>query len=110
MDEKRVADLRAIHTAIQTMTTKRVNNDVIVTRPLPKTLEEVAEFQQTRQAGFALNLSDPDTGDKYGYTLTGENTYELSVQFALERDKKRNLFWNHPAGKHGFKFNAQLPP
>ncbi|MCP6726154.1 hypothetical protein NL526_29270, partial [Klebsiella pneumoniae] len=82
------------------MTTKRVNNDVIVTRPLPKTLEEVADFQRTRQSVMALNLSDPDTGEKYVYTVTGDKTYELSARFALEREKKHDLFWNHRAGKH----------
>jgi hypothetical protein len=110
MDEKRVADLRAIHNAIQQMTTKRVNNEILMTRPLPKTLEEVAEYQRTRQAVAALNHSDPETGDKYAYTVTGEKTYEISARFALIRDRKSDLFRNHPAGQHCFKFNAQSPP
>ena len=110
MDERRVADLRAIQGAIQHMTTKRVNNEIVVTRALPKTLAEVTAYQHTRQAVSALSLADPQTGEKYVFTPTGEKTYELSAEFTLKRDKKQDLFWNHPAGKHVFKFNIQSPP
>jgi hypothetical protein len=110
MDEKRVDDLRAIQGVIQQMTTKRVNGEIQVTRLLPKTLEKVAEYQQQRQGALALNLSDPDTGVKYVYAVTGEHTYELSANFALARDNQHDLFWNHAAGKHSFKVNLVSPP
>lgn len=110
MDEKRVADLRALHDAIQDMTTRRVNSEVIVTRALPRTLDEVAEYQRTRQSVRELNLADPATGEPYAYQVTDATTYELSAQFDLQRDKTQDLFWNHPAGRHGYKFKLQSPP
>jgi hypothetical protein len=112
LDEKRVADLRAIHRTIQEMATKtdKNTNTVQVFRSLPKTLDEVAAYQATREAGRRLDLVDPQTGEKYAYTVTGDKTYELSATFVLAREKKRDLFWNHPAGKHCFKFNAESPP
>jgi hypothetical protein len=112
LDEKRVADLRAIHRTIQQMATKtdKNTNTVQVIRSLPTTLAEVAEYQATREAGRKLDLVDPQTGEEYAYTVTGDKTYELSATFALARQKKRDLFWNHPAGQHFFKFNAGSPP
>jgi uncharacterized protein DUF5671 len=112
LDETRVKDLRAIHDTVQQMVTKPDRNTDTVTaiRALPKTLEDVAEFQRTRQTGRKLDIADPETGDKYGYTVTGDKTYELSATFELPREKKQDLFWNHPAGKHVFKFNVESPP
>lgn len=112
LDEKRVEDLRAIHRTIQEMATKTDKNTKTVTviRSLPKTLDEVADFQRTKEAGRKLDLVDPQTGEKYAYSVTGNKTYELSATFGLAREKKQDLFWNHPAGKHTFKFDAGSPP
>lgn len=112
LDEKRVEDLRAIHQTIQGMTTKTDQNTKTVTviRPLPKTLDEVAEFQKTKVIGRRLDLYDPQTGAKYGYIVTGEKTYELQAGFGMARDKKLDMFWNHPAGAYTFKFDAGSPP
>lgn len=110
LDEQRIADLRAIHDAVQHMTTEEVKHKIKVKRPLPKTLEEINDFQKSRESVKALNLADPVTGEKYGYNVTGEKTYELCAEFVRPRDKKDDLFWNHRAGKHCFKFNAETPP
>jgi hypothetical protein len=112
LDEKRIEDLRAIHRTIQEMATRtdKNTNTVKVIGSLPKTLDEVAEYQRTREAGRRLDLVDPQTGEKYAYTITDDKSYELCATFALAREKKRDLFWNHPPGKHCFKFNAELPP
>lgn len=112
LDEKRVEDLRAIHQALQRMTTKRDENTKTVTmiRALPETLEEVAEYARTKETGRKLDLVDPQTGEKYGYAITGDKTYELSATFALAREKKQTMFWNHPAGGYTFKFHAESPP
>lgn len=112
LDEKRIEDLRAIHQALQPMVTKRHENTktVSMARALPKTLEEVAEFTRTKEAGHKLNLADPQTGEEYLYTVTSDKTYELSATFALVREKKQTMFWNHPKGKYTFKFNAESPP
>lgn len=112
LDEKRVEDLRAIDHALQQMVTKPDlnTNTVTVVRALPKALEEIAEYENTRQTGRKLEVADPETGEKYGYTVTGDKTYELSATFDVAREGKQNLFWNHPAGNHIFKFNAESPP
>ena len=110
LDEKRVNDLRGIHRVIQQMVTKVEYGSVKFVQPLPKSLEEVAEYQRTRESGAALDLSDPTTGEKYDYRATGEKTYELCATFEFARDRKYDLFWNHPAGRHCFKFNAESPP
>jgi hypothetical protein len=112
LDDKRIEDLRAIHRTLQQMATERNNthNTVKLVRPLPKTLEEVAAYQRTKEMGRRLDLTDPQTGEKFVYTITGEKTYELHATFALPREKKRDLFWNHPAGPQGFKFDAESPP
>lgn len=110
MDERRLDDLKAIHQAMQQMTTRRDQNVWVVTRSLPTKLEEVAEFQRTRQYGRALSLTDPETNEPYGFRVTGETTYELCAQFEVLRDVTHELFWNHPVGKHCFAFNVTSPP
>jgi hypothetical protein len=112
LDEKRVEDLRAIHRAIQAMVAQKDDrlNTWKAIRPLPKTLDEVAEYQRTREGRRRLDLIDPQTGEKYTYTVTGGTTYELCATFSLAREKKRDLVWNHPAGKHCYKFDVESPP
>lgn len=112
LDEKRVEDLRAIHRDILAMTTRRRgdNGTLEMTRALPKTLEEIAEFQAGKEAGHRLDLVDPETGEQYAYTVTGETTYELCATFRFSRDKKHDMFWNHPEGKHCYQFNTLSPP
>jgi hypothetical protein len=112
LDEKRVEDLRAIHHVVQQMVTKPDlnTNTVTVIRDLPKTIDEIVGYQRTKETGRKLDVVDPQTGSKYGYSVTGAKTYELSATFDLARDRKQDLFWNHPAGRHTFKFNAEAPP
>ncbi len=112
LDDRRVEDLRALHHAVQQMVTKPdINtNTVTVVRALPKTLDEIADYENTRQSGRKLEVADPETGAKYEYRATGDKTYELSATFDSARERRHELFWNHPAGKHAFKFNAELPP
>jgi hypothetical protein len=68
------------------------------------------DAQAARATVRELNLADPDTGEPYAYHVTGETSYELSAQFALQRDKTQDPFWNHPAGRHGYTFKLQSPP
>jgi hypothetical protein len=112
LDEKRVEDLRAVHQALQRMVTKTDSDTkkLALDRELPKSLVEVAEYAKTKETGRKLDLEDPQTGEKYVYTVTGDKTYELSAIFSLPREKRQMLFWNHPAGQHSFKFNAESPP
>ena len=110
LDERRVTDLREIHQAIQQMTTKSKLGTPTMTRPLPATLEEVAEFRRTKQSGRELSLLDPQTGGAYQYRVADEKTYELCSAFTAERKKTYDLFWNHPAGKHCYSFKVESPP
>ena len=112
MDERRLADLKLIRETIQEMTTRRDYNfsTWVPTRPLPTSLDEVAEYRKTRQYGRALTVVDPTSGAQYSYRVTGDTKYELCAEFDLERDLRRELFWNHPAGKHCFAFDTLSPP
>ena len=112
LDEKRVEDLRAIHQTVQQMVTRpdKNSNTVTVIRDLPKSIKEIAAYQQTRDVGRKLDVVDPQTGEEYSYTVAGDKTYELCANFSLAREKQQDLFWNHPSGKHCFKFNAGSPP
>jgi hypothetical protein len=110
LDERRVADLREIHQAIQQMTMERKLDAWVMIRPLPTKLEDVAAFRRTKVSGRELSLLDPQSGAPYELRVTGEKTYEMCATFAAERNKTFDLFWNHPAGKHCFAFDAASPP
>ena len=111
LDERRVDELQAIHHALQKMVTTTDKDNVIKLKtPLPPSLAELAAFQGTQEYAQKLSLSDPQTGEPYAYTVTGEAGYELCATFSLVRDRKYELFWNHPAGKHCFTFGARHPP
>jgi hypothetical protein len=75
-------------------------------RPLPETLDELAELARFER----INLIDPDTGQRYDYTVKDETTYELCATFTLERDSDVKVFWNHPSGTHCFTVNVLDPP
>ena len=53
---------------------------------------------------------DPDTGVAYEYRVVDENHYELCATFARRREADRDVFWNHPAGRHCFTFDVRDPP
>lgn len=110
LDDRRVADLREIHQAIQQMTTERKQDAWVTVHPLPTTLEDVAAFRRTKQSGRELSLLDPQSGAAYEFRVTGEKSYELCGTFTAERKKTYELFWNHPAGKHCYSFNTESPP
>ncbi len=110
LDDRRVADLREIHQAIQQMTTERKQDAWVTVRPLPTSLEDVAAFRRTKQSGRELSLLDPQSGAAYEFRVTGEKSYELCGTFTAERKKTYELFWNHPAGKHCYSFNTESPP
>jgi hypothetical protein len=106
IDERRVDDLRTIHSAIQRMVTERVDTKVRLKRPLPKTLDDVAAYVQSEQDQKKPRLHDPDTNEAYAYKVRSETEYELCATFASVRDQKQDLFWNHPAGPRCFVFDA----
>jgi hypothetical protein len=105
-DDRRVDDLRAIHGAIQRMVIEQADGKVKLKRTLPATLEEIAAYVRSEQNQRELKLHDPQTTEPYSYTVKGERKYELCATFALPRDHKADLFWNHPAARQCFVFDA----
>ncbi len=105
-DERRVSDLQVIHNTILEIVYEgrqwEPPADGSLRRPLPATLDAVAE-QATYQR---VNLLDPQTGEPYGYEVTGETTYELCATFASTRDNPYEVFWNHGPGRTCFRFDA----
>ena len=108
-DELRVTDLRAIHSEIlnEVYGQNRPYPGSPVTalpKPLPKTLQEIADnavYQQIRTV-------DPETGESYEYSTKG-SAYDLCAQFSLATDRKYDIFWNHPAGRHCYSFDGLDP-
>lgn len=105
LDERRVEDLQQITREIQRLVHDgRVRG--VLKRALPKDLEEVK-----REAKYwKISLVDPETGEAYRYTVKTDTTYELCATFSLPRDKSREVFWNHPAGRHCFLIDALDAP
>jgi hypothetical protein len=105
LDERRVEDLQRISQEIQRMV-HDVRKPDVLERPLPRDLAEVK-----RQARYwDISLVDPETGEPYRYTVTSDKTYELCATFALSREKRTEVFWNHPAGPHCFVIDALDAP
>jgi hypothetical protein len=104
-DQQRLNDLQTIFREIQSLCRDPDIKDELK-RPLPATLEELVTLARHER----INLSDPETGQHYGYTVKDETTYELSATFSLPRDSDVEVFWNHPSGKHFFTIDALDPP
>jgi hypothetical protein len=109
-DEQRISDLSDIHEAILRHVREvgpargadAAGAERRLKRPLPESLEMVVEVA----IDLRPNTTDPETGRPYEYTVTGESTYELCAEFVTERDRRDRPFWNHPAGRHCFSFDA----
>ena len=104
-DQQRLDDLQTIFREIQSLCQDPDIKDKLK-RPLPATLEELATLARHER----INLSDPETGQRYGYTVKGGTTYELRATFSLERDSDVEVFWNNPSGEHSFTVDALDPP
>ena len=104
-DQQRLDDLQTIFREIQSLCRDPDIKDKLK-RPLPATLEELATLARHQR----INLSDPETWQRYGYTVKDETTYVLSATFSLERDSDVEVFWNHPSGEHSFTADALDPP
>lgn len=109
IDEHRLESLRDIQRTVQAMMNAAVDGKK-TTRPLPQTLDEIAAFSRSQQYSRELELTDPETGERYGYKPLGTERYELCATFTLRRDGDYDLFWNHPAGRHCYEINWKSPP
>jgi hypothetical protein len=106
-DEQRIVDFRLIHEEIlnQTYGDSRYKEPMVsvptLPKPLPKDLQAVAaNAQYTR-----INVNDPQTEVPYEYIVRG-TFYDLCTTFSLEQNLDYDIFWNHPAGRHCFTFDA----
>jgi hypothetical protein len=78
-------------------------------RALPRDLNEVAQFVAEEEHRATLNLSDPQTGKRYGYTVKNDSTFEICAQFSLD-ERSQSDAWNHPAGEHCFTIDLLKQP
>ena len=104
-DAQRLRDLQTISREVQSLCHDPDIKQELK-RPLPRTLEELAALARSER----VNLTDPETGERYIYTPNAETTYELCATFSMARDSDVNVFWNHPSGKHCFTIDALDPP
>ena len=104
-DQQRLDDLRTIFGEIQLLCHDPDIKQELK-RPLPESLDELALSARSRR----VNLLDPETGERYGYSVKDATSYELCARFSDELDSDVNVFWNHPAGKHCFTVDALDPP
>ena len=104
-DHQRLEDLRTIFREVQSLCQDPDIKEELK-RALPDTLDELAALARSER----INLTDPETGQTYVYTVKDATTYELCATFSLERDSDVEVFWNHPAGRHCFAVDALDPP
>lgn len=107
-DEVRLNDLRTIESEIlnQVYGPNRypVPPEKVLPKPFPTTLEEA----QANAMYQKIQLTDPKTGEPYGYMVHG-TSFDLCAAFALVRDQQSDVFWNHPEGYHCFTIDALDP-
>jgi hypothetical protein len=104
-DQQRLADLQTIYREIQSLCQDPDIKDELK-RELPATLAELASLARYER----INLTDPETGEPYRYTVKEATTYELCATFSLPRDSDVEVFWNHPSGESCFTVDALDPP
>ncbi len=104
-DRQRLEDLQTIFREVQSLCQDPDIKDELK-RALPDTLDELAALARSER----ISLTDPETGQRYVYTVKDETTYELCATFSLERDSDVEVFWNHLSGRHCFTVDALDPP
>lgn len=104
-DHQRLQDLQTIFREVQSLCRDPDIKDSLK-RPLPGSLEELAGWARSER----IPLSDPETQERYSYTVRDATTYELCATFSLQRDSDVEVFWNHPSGRHCFTVDALDPP
>ena len=104
-DQQRLEDLQTIFREIQSLCHDPDIKDELK-RALPASLDELAAQARSER----INLTDPETGQRYVYMVKDEMTYELCAPFSLKRDSDVDVFWNHPSGQHCFTVEALDPP
>ena len=104
-DQQRLDDLQIIFREVQSLCQDPDIKDELK-RALPDTLDELAALARSER----INLTDPETGQRYVYAVEDGTTYELCATFSSERDSDVEVFWNHLSGTHCFTVDALDPP
>lgn len=102
LDEKRLNDLRTIQSEIGNIIYDGKPRDAAPSKPLPRTLQEVATNAIYQQ----VTTTDPETGAEYVYRIQDATHYQLCATFSFDRNQSYDVFWNHPAGEHCFTIDA----
>jgi hypothetical protein len=107
LDNRRVEDLRMIQNEMRTYTLGDTfydgrNAPTQLEKPLPADLRTLAANARYQR----LTLSDPETGAAYEYRIVDPTHYELCATFETERRQRYDIAWDHPAGRHCFRFDA----
>ena len=106
LDERRIYDMKTIQREILNIVfegvpwSQRAEGEG---RPLPRTLQEIAQQARDRR----VSLRDPATDAPYEYRVVDEKHFELCATFELPRDRSEDVGWNHPAGRHCFFFDVR---
>ena len=104
-DQQRLEDLQTIFREVQSLCHDPDIKQKLK-RALPDTLDDLAAEARSER----IKLTDPETGQRYVYTVKNATTYELCATFSLKRDSDVDVFWNHPSGPHCFTVDALDPP
>lgn len=107
-DDLRLQHLRTISSEIYSIvyddgTPRSYTESAEPVEPIPNNLQVVMD-----QALYTRpEIIDPETGEVYDYSISGEYVFELCANFAFERDERYDIFWNHPAGYNCFEFDTR---
>jgi hypothetical protein len=106
-DEQRINDLRTINSEILNIVRDwrgyDPNAEIALRNPLPATLGEVEKLARYARP----NITDPETGTPYEYRVKNQSEYELCAMFTFRRELQYDIFWDHPAGRHCYQFDAK---
>jgi len=109
IDERRIEDLRSISNEILTIVYEgrpfepAAPNTML---ELKKSLPESLVYVQENAVHVRLNIVDPVTSKQYEYRVINKTRYELCAVFDTARRWEYDIFWDHPAGRHCFIFDA----
>lgn len=104
-DQQRLNDLQTIVREVQSLC-QDPDIKKELKRALPDSLDELATLARSQR----INSTDPETGQRYVYTVKDGTTYQLCAAFSLNRNSDVDVFWNHSAGRHCFTVDALDPP
>jgi hypothetical protein len=104
-DDRRISELQSISYA--------VDNYWSLNKALPKDLETL---QATRDA-YVGSIVDPETSEKYEYTLTDSDSYSLCATFGTVTNSTEptnynpstSKFWEHGTGRTCYQIDVRKP-